>query len=49
MQVRAAHDDLTPEQISEIRLHTAIYFGVEAANSAFEHAQRALTPEEPPE
>jgi 3-oxoadipate enol-lactonase/4-carboxymuconolactone decarboxylase len=49
MHVRAAQDDLTPEQISEILLHTAIYCGVAAANSAFEHAQRALTPPEPAE
>ncbi len=49
MHVRPAHVDLTPEQISEIRLHTATYCGVEAANSGFEHAQRALTPEEPAE
>ncbi|MGC1184103.1 MAG: 3-oxoadipate enol-lactonase [Candidatus Dormiibacterota bacterium] len=46
MHVRAAADDLTPGQIAEVLLQTAIYCGVPAANSAFEHAQRALAPTE---
>ncbi len=40
MHVRAAiRNGLTPEEISEILLHTAVYAGVPAANSAFAIAQ----------
>jgi 4-carboxymuconolactone decarboxylase len=40
MHVRAAiRNGLTPEEISEILLHTAVYSGVPAANSAFAIAQ----------
>jgi 3-oxoadipate enol-lactonase/4-carboxymuconolactone decarboxylase len=49
MHVRAAAvEDLTAGQISEILLHTAIYCGVPAANAAFDHAQRALSLDDPP-
>lgn len=49
MHVRAALvEDLSPHQVAEILLHTAIYCGVPAANSAFDHAQRALTQEDAP-
>ncbi|MGH7667444.1 MAG: alpha/beta fold hydrolase [Candidatus Dormibacteria bacterium] len=44
MHLQAATQDLTPEQVAEVLLHTAIYCGVPAANSAFEHARRALFP-----
>jgi 4-carboxymuconolactone decarboxylase len=33
---------LTPEDIAEVLLHTAIYAGVPAANAAFQVAQAAL-------
>jgi alkylhydroperoxidase/carboxymuconolactone decarboxylase family protein YurZ len=33
---------VTPEQIGEVLLHTAVYAGVPAANSAFAIAQRVL-------
>ncbi|MGH7643298.1 MAG: carboxymuconolactone decarboxylase family protein [Candidatus Dormibacteria bacterium] len=43
MHVRAATAaDLTPHQIAEVLLHTAISCGVLAANSAFDHARRVL-------
>ncbi len=43
MHVRAAiRNGLTPEEIGEVLLHTAIYAGVPAANSAFAIAQRTL-------
>jgi 4-carboxymuconolactone decarboxylase len=46
MHVRAAvRNGLTPEEIAEVLLHTAVYAGVPAANTAFKIAQRAL--EEP--
>jgi 4-carboxymuconolactone decarboxylase len=46
MHVRAARTNgLTPEEISEVLLHTAIYAGVPAANAAFAIAQRALAEE----
>jgi 4-carboxymuconolactone decarboxylase len=46
MHVRAAlRNGLTPEEISEIFLHTAIYAGVPAANSAFAIARRVLDEE----
>jgi 3-oxoadipate enol-lactonase/4-carboxymuconolactone decarboxylase len=49
MHVRAAEQDLSSEQITEVLLHTAVYCGVPAANSAFDHAQRALSPGDPAE
>jgi 4-carboxymuconolactone decarboxylase len=43
MHVRAAlRIGLTPEEIGEVLLHTAVYAGVPAANSAFAIAQRVL-------
>jgi len=43
MHVRAAlRIGLTPEEIKEVLLHTAIYCGVPAANGAFAVAQRVL-------
>jgi 4-carboxymuconolactone decarboxylase len=46
MHVRAAlRHGVTPEEIQEILLHTAVYAGVPAASSAFAAAQRALDDE----
>jgi 4-carboxymuconolactone decarboxylase len=43
MHVRAARTNgLTPEEISEVLLHTAVYAGVPAANAAFAIAQKVL-------
>jgi 4-carboxymuconolactone decarboxylase len=43
MHVRAAiRNGVTPAEISEVLLHTAVYAGVPAANSAFAVAQRTL-------
>ena len=43
MHLRAAvHNGLTPDQISEVLLHTAVYAGVPAANRAFAIAARVL-------
>ena len=43
MHVRAARrNGLTPAEISEVILHTAVYAGVPAANAAFAIAQRTL-------
>ena len=43
MHVRAAlRVGLTPDEIKEVLLHTAVYCGVPAANSAFAVAQRVL-------
>jgi 4-carboxymuconolactone decarboxylase len=43
MHVRAAvRNGLTAEEIGEVLLHTAIYAGVPAANTAFSIAQRVL-------
>jgi 4-carboxymuconolactone decarboxylase len=43
MHVRAAlRNGLTPDEIREVLLHTAVYAGVPAANSAFAIAQRVL-------
>jgi 4-carboxymuconolactone decarboxylase len=43
MHVRAAlGNGLTPEEIREILLHTAVYAGVPAANSAFAIAKRVI-------
>jgi 4-carboxymuconolactone decarboxylase len=46
MHVRAARrNGLSPEEISEVLLHTAVYAGVPAANAAFAIAQRVLAEE----
>ena len=46
MHLRAARrNGLTPEQISEVLLHTAVYAGVPAANRAFAVASRVLAEE----
>lgn len=43
MHVRAARrNGLTPDEIKEVLLHTAVYAGVPAANSAFAIAQKTL-------
>jgi 4-carboxymuconolactone decarboxylase len=43
MHVRAAiTNGLTPDEIGEVILHTAVYAGVPAANAAFAIAQRVL-------
>jgi len=43
LHVRAAlRNGLTPEEISEVLLHTAVYAGVPAANSAFTVAKRVI-------
>jgi 4-carboxymuconolactone decarboxylase len=48
MHVRAAlRNGLTPDEIREILLHTAVYAGVPAANAAFGVAQRALQDVDP--
>jgi 4-carboxymuconolactone decarboxylase len=50
LHVRSAlRNGLTPEEIGEVLLHTAIYAGIPAANSAFAVAQRALAEEGVPE
>jgi 4-carboxymuconolactone decarboxylase len=46
MHVRAAlGNGLTPDEIREVILHTAVYAGVPAANSAFAVAKRVLSEE----
>jgi 4-carboxymuconolactone decarboxylase len=46
MHVRAARTNgLTPEEIGEVLLHTAVYAGVPAANAALAIAQRVLEEE----
>jgi 4-carboxymuconolactone decarboxylase len=43
MHVRAAlRNGLTPDEIGEVLLHSAVYAGVPAANTAFAAAQRVL-------
>ena len=43
MHVRAAvRNGLTPDEIAEVLLHTAVYAGVPAANAAFDIARRTL-------
>lgn len=43
LHVRAAlRNGLTPQEISEVLLHTAVYAGVPAANTAFARAQKVL-------
>lgn len=47
MHVRAAlRNGLTPDEIKEVLLQSAIYCGVPAANSAFAVAQRVLAEQE---
>jgi 4-carboxymuconolactone decarboxylase len=47
MHVRGAlRNGLTPAEISEVLLHTAVYAGVPAANGAFAIAQRVLRDED---
>ncbi len=49
MHVRAAlRNGLTPEEIGEILIHTAIYAGVPAANSAFAIANEVIAAESEP-
>jgi 4-carboxymuconolactone decarboxylase len=44
MHLRAAlRNGLTPDQISEVLLHTSVYAGVPAANRAFAIAARVLS------
>jgi len=46
LHVRAARTNgMTPEEISEVLLHTAVYAGVPASNAAFAVAQRVLADE----
>ena len=46
MHVRAARrNGLTPEEIAEVLLHTAVYAGVPAANAAFAIAEQVLEEE----
>jgi 3-oxoadipate enol-lactonase/4-carboxymuconolactone decarboxylase len=46
MHVRAAlRNGLTPEEIKEVILHTAVYAGVPAANDAFRIAQQVIAEE----
>jgi 4-carboxymuconolactone decarboxylase len=46
LHVRAAlRNGLTPDEIAEVLLHSAIYCGVPAANSAFKVAQAVLREE----
>ena len=43
MHIRAAiTNGLTPQEISEVLLHTAVYAGLPASNAAFAIAQRTL-------
>jgi 4-carboxymuconolactone decarboxylase len=43
MHVRAAlRNGLTPDEIREVLIHTAVYAGVPSANSAFAIAQKTL-------
>ncbi|MFZ0214719.1 MAG: 4-carboxymuconolactone decarboxylase [Candidatus Dormiibacterota bacterium] len=46
LHVRGARrNGLTPDEIAEVLLHTAVYAGVPAANSAFAIAERTLAEE----
>jgi 4-carboxymuconolactone decarboxylase len=48
MHVRAARrNGLSPDEIGEVLLHTAVYAGVPAANSALAIAQRVLEEDAP--
>jgi 4-carboxymuconolactone decarboxylase len=47
MHVRAARrNGVTPDEIREVLLHSAVYAGVPAANSAFAVAKRVLSDED---
>jgi 3-oxoadipate enol-lactonase/4-carboxymuconolactone decarboxylase len=49
LHVRAARrNGLTPDEIGEVLLHTAVYAGVPASNTALAIAQRVLAEEEEP-
>ena len=49
MHVRGAlRNGMTPEEISEVLLHTAVYAGVPAANAAFAIAQRVIAEDSVP-
>ena len=49
LHVRAAlRNGLTPDEIGEVLLQCAVYFGVPAANAAFAVAQRVLAEEGAP-
>jgi alkylhydroperoxidase/carboxymuconolactone decarboxylase family protein YurZ len=49
MHVRAAlRNGLTPVEIGEVFIHTAIYAGVPASNSAFAIAQEVIAAESAP-
>ena len=46
LHVRAAlRNGLSPEEIAEVLMHTAVYAGIPAANAAFAIAQRVLDEE----
>jgi len=48
LHVRAArHNGLTPEEITEVLLHTAVYAGIPAANAAMAVARTVLSEEQP--
>jgi 4-carboxymuconolactone decarboxylase len=48
VHVRAARrNGLSPQEIAEVLLHTAVYAGVPAANTAFRLAQQVLAEEGP--
>lgn len=49
LHVRGAlRNGLTPEEIGELLIHTAVYAGVPAANAAFAIAQRVIAEESEP-
>jgi 4-carboxymuconolactone decarboxylase len=49
LHVRGAlRNGLTPEEIGEVLIHTAVYAGVPAANAAFAIAQRVIEAETGP-
>jgi len=49
MHVRAARrNGLTPDEIAEVLLHTAVYAGVPAANAAFKIAEAVLSADDGP-
>ena len=49
MHVRAARrNGLSPDEIAEVLLHTAVYAGVPAANAAFKIAEAVLTADDGP-
>ncbi|NGO67278.1 4-carboxymuconolactone decarboxylase, partial [Streptomyces boncukensis] len=45
----ALRNGLTPDEIKEVLLHTGVYCGLPAANSAFAAAQRVIREETTPE